>query len=333
MSHRLIRRVLILALSFGVLAASLSGQAPLAPGAAADQTPPKDLRPLLSPRQSEMRLVTARYTLDRATLAGNYLGGMRIRGARGGAPAAPPEPLSPNRIARLERFDQDWLAALNALDASSLTPAAKSDLETLKSTAQSNLKQLDADAVTLARLSPLVPFAPAIVRLVESRIRLEDIDPEKAAGALTAVTNEIARVRAGLEKGAGGASPAAVPVARDLAARVPVAVDQLRSSLGEWFAFYNGYDPLFTWWNGLPYKKADAALQAYATFLREKIVPADGAATVAPAGGTATITPAAPPRYPSVPDLRELIALPQDEMTDIVQRFRGPVREIGRAHV
>jgi hypothetical protein len=49
---------------------------------------------------------------------------------------------------------------------------------------------------------------------------------------------------------------------------------------------------------------------------------------VAPAGGTAAIAPAAPPKYPSVPDLRELIALPQDEMTDIVQRFRGPARTV-----
>jgi uncharacterized protein (DUF885 family) len=326
MSHRLIRRVLTLALSFGVLAASLHGQAPLAPATTADQTPPKDLRPLLSPRQSEMRLVTARYTLDRATLNGNYLGGGRSRSGRGGATVAPPEPLSPNRIARLERFDLDWQAALAGLDRAALSLAGRAELETLEAAVRTNLHQLDADAVTLARLSPFVPFAPAIVRLVESRIRIEDIDPEKAAGTLTAMTNEIARVRAGLEKGrAGGASAASVPVAKDLAARVPAAVDQLRSSLNEWFTFYNGYDPLFTWWNGLPYKKADAALQAYAAFLREKIVPADGAASEAPAAAVA-IPPATPPKYPSVPDLKEIIALPQDEMTDIVQRFRGPAR-------
>ena len=102
MSHRLVRRVLTLALSFGLLVVSVHGQRPPAPAAAPDQAPPKDLRPLLSPRQSEMRLVTVRYTLDRGTLTGNYLGGMRMRGARGGGvPAAPPEPLSPGRIARL----------------------------------------------------------------------------------------------------------------------------------------------------------------------------------------------------------------------------------------
>ncbi len=329
MSHRLTRRVLTLVLSFGVLAASLHAQAPPPPAAAADQALPKDLRPLLSPRQSEMRLVTARYTLDRVTLAGNYLGGLRTRGARGGgAPVAPPEPLSPNRIARLERFDQDWLAALGALDASTLTPAAKSELGALKGTVQSNLKQLDADTTALSDIAPILPFAPAIVALVESRIRLDDLDAETAAGTLTAVTKAVTDVRARLEAGlaASGASADALGVPRRVALRGPAAVEQLRTALAEWFTFYNGYDPLFTWWDGLPYKKADAALEAYASFLKDRTADSNawpsGAAPVA----RRAIAPAPVPKYPSVPDLEELITLPQDEMTDIVQRFRGPVR-------
>ena len=51
---------------------------------------PKDLRPLLLPRQSEMRLVTARYTLDRATLSGNYFGGAAAAPVEGQAGRAAP---------------------------------------------------------------------------------------------------------------------------------------------------------------------------------------------------------------------------------------------------
>ena len=78
-----------------------------------------------------------------------------------------------------------------------------------------------------------------------------------------------------------------------MAARGPAAVDALRAGLAEWFTFYNGYDPLFTWWMGLPFKKADAALQGYAQFLREKVVPADGAARrrVPAAGGRSRSRP------------------------------------------
>ena len=109
------------------------------------------------------------------------------------------------------------------------------------------------DAATLGRLSPLVPFAPAIVQLVESRIRMEDLDPQQAAGALTEVVKSIAGVRAKLEAGLAPAPPAdALRVPKDVAQRGPAAVGTLRSALAEWFTFYNGYEPLFTWWNGLP---------------------------------------------------------------------------------
>ena len=115
----------------------LTGQAPPAPTAAVDQAPPKNLRPLLAPRQSEMRLVVQRYTLDRATLAGNFAGARAGRGGaaggRGAAAAAPAagEPVSVARIARLKRFDRDWQAALGTLDPATLTAPGRTDLDTL----------------------------------------------------------------------------------------------------------------------------------------------------------------------------------------------------------
>jgi hypothetical protein len=81
---------------------------------------------------------------------------------------------------------------------------------------------------------------------------------------------------------------------------------------------------------GLPFKRVDAALQAYATFLREKVVPSDGSSPTVSHVSRESIAPAPAPKYPSVPDLKELIALPQDEMTDILQRFRGPGGRGGR---
>jgi hypothetical protein len=336
-----ISRTLIVVASAVLFVAGLHGQGAPAPGAraaAVDQAVPKNLKPLLQARQSEMRLVTVRYTLDRTTLAGNFFGAGRGGGGRGagggggaGGAAVQPEPLSPGRIARLARFDLDWQAALAALDPATLSPAAKTELETLTGTVQSNLKQAEIASLALAEIAPLVPFAPSIVGLVEARIRIEDIDPQKAAGTLTAVTADIGRVRSRLEAGlAGRPSGDALRVAKDVAARGPAAVDALRAGLNEWFTFYNGHDPLFTWWMGLPFKKVDAALQGYATFLREKVVPADGSSPTASPVSRGSIAPGPAPKYPSVPDLKELIALPQDEMIDIVQRFRGQGSAGGR---
>ncbi len=45
-----------------------------------------------------------------------------------------------------------------------------------------------------------------------------------------------------------------------------------RRTLRGWRDFYNGYDPMFTWWVEEPWKRADSALEAYATLLGEKIM-------------------------------------------------------------
>jgi len=309
----------------------LNGQAPAAaqapPTSPAQQPVPKTLRPLLLPKPNEMRLVVTRYTLDRATLQGNFLGGSAGGGrGRGGAGQAPAEPLSPNRIARLKRFDLDWQAALEKLDAARLSTAGAADLASLRTTIAGNLAQLDTDALRLASVAPLVPFAPAIVRLVEARIRIEDVNAQQAAGTLTAIARQVADIRASVDAGLGANPAAGSPrPGTELATRGATAVATLRGALGEWFTFYNGYDPLFTWWMGLPFKRVDAALQDYAALLKDKVAPAAHPASGDPAGGPASIAPAPAPSFSSVPDLAELMALPHDEMVDIVQRFRGPV--------
>ncbi len=70
---------------------------------AAEQAPPKDLRPLLQPRQSEMRLVAARYSLDRTTLSGNYQGGMQQGFGRGRRAAGAVAVAEPDRAAEAVR--------------------------------------------------------------------------------------------------------------------------------------------------------------------------------------------------------------------------------------
>ena len=187
-----------------------------APQAAAQpaEEVPTDLRPLLSPPLSEMRLVVQRYTLDRNTLNGNFLpgsgrqGGGGRGGRAGGAPQAAPAAtqgftvsLSPNRIARLKRFDLDWQSALAGVSAASLSASAQTDLAGLKTTIAANLAQLDADAAAIATVMPVVPFAAEVIALVEHRMRMGDMDAQASAGALDQMTKSVARVRASLQAG------------------------------------------------------------------------------------------------------------------------------------
>jgi Bacterial protein of unknown function (DUF885) len=301
---------------------------------APDLTVPGDLKPLLAAPQSEMRLVTLLYTTDRTTLNGDFdtgrAGGRGGRGGReggagrGAGPAGTQGPgLSVRRIARLKRFELDWQTALGKIEASRLSAPARTDLQDLQRRIGENLAQLDSDGASIAALAPLMPFATTLVDLSEARIRMEDVDSRKAAGQLVAVTRQIADIRARLEK-----DPGAVPgVTKEVAARGADAVDGLRNSMTTWFNFSNGYDPLFTWWMGMPSQQLEAALQGYSAFLRELPVSAEAAQPAA----AAPIAAAPAPAIDEVPDLEALLRLPQDEMTPIVERFVNPDAAAGRS--
>jgi hypothetical protein len=328
----------------------------------APATVPTDLTPLLAPKSSEARLIVTRYELDRGTLSCNYANGatrgIRCSGGGGGAsassgagrgggagaasggaaptagaPVAPPAPeivpISPARLARLKRFDVDWQTALSKIDVSKLSAAAKADLQKVQDAIAANAQQLDADALTMAQALPVASFASKIVPIIEARIRVEDVQSQKAAATLTVVLKEMADLRARLEAGLNGPGADSLRVNKRTALLAADATDNLRALTTEWFGFYNGYDPEFTWWMGLPYKKINEAYQDYAKFLRERVAAADESVPAEPAS-VAAVQPAAPPKFGSVPDLTEILAFPQDEMRDIVARFMAGTGRGGR---
>jgi hypothetical protein len=246
-----------------------------------DQTVPSDLRPLLQPRRSELRLVVTRYHADRALLSTNFpggeFGGRGGRGGRGGAqptagqgeatgPAEPLIEISPTRSARLKRFDLSWQTALARVDAARLSAEARTDLTTLNDSIRANLRRLDVQTTALSEVMPLLPFAPDLLRLIEDRIAIKEIDAERAAATITAVTKQLADLQAQLAAGALRANPVQARGAAN-------AVEQIRVSLADWNRFFDGYDPLYSWWLRLPYRKVDAALQNYAALLRDKVAP------------------------------------------------------------
>ena len=59
---------------------------------------------------------------------------------------------------------------------------------------------------------------------------------------------------------------------KTVAIRAVAALNSLRNNLRNWYTFYNGYDPIFTWWNEEPYRSLDQALTGYAAFLSERVV-------------------------------------------------------------
>src|SRR5581483_6738863 len=113
-------------------------------------------------------------------------------------------------------------------------------------------------------MAPLIPFADSILALDTDLRHMVFINGADAAARVTAVGDRIAALTADIEAGRLKASPT-------VGRRAARAVRDLRVTLKEWRDFYNGYDPAFTWWIAEPWKRVDAALDAYATLLGEKI--------------------------------------------------------------
>ncbi len=220
--------------------------------------------------------VSTSASLDLAELGGD---GSELRGAieryevdRGSVLRSAPQAGSPLRDERLRGFTTQWLDQLGSVDFDRLSQDGKVDYLLLKNHLAHELRQVDIRSRERAEWEPLVPFAPIILDLDGARRDLKPMEWSKVAGDLIRLTKEIGDARRALERNApvrdqnkGNA------LAKNRAAnRALAAVEGLRNTLRTWFAFYDGYDPLFTWWMQEPYKVADQSLQSYAGFLRQR---------------------------------------------------------------
>ncbi len=207
------------------------------------------LAPLIENPASEMATVVDRWSSDRRGVLNRF-----------------PFGYSAARGERLESFTRAWRDRLSAVEFDALSPEGKIDYLLLDNELRSDLARLDRTRRQFAEMEPLMPFAPLVVELLEARKRLDPLDPEAAADVLTRVTSQVDDLRKGVdEKKKEG------KVARTVAFRAAGAVDELRGDLSQWFRHYDGYDPMFTWWNRDPFKKTDESLKDYARALRETL--------------------------------------------------------------
>jgi uncharacterized protein (DUF885 family) len=258
--------------------------------------------------RSEMRAVIERYSADRGSLN-----------------RSTPANFSPAYNAQMKQFYADWQATLGRMNFDAISQDGRIDYLLLKSQLDYELRQLDSRARSLAETLVLLPFAQTIIGLEESRRRMESMDSAKAAATLASLEKQIEQARKAVE------ADGARSVKKSVANRAVATAESLRNSLRSWFGFYNGYDPLFTWWADAPYKAADRALQNYGTFLREKIVglkPGDSSDIVGdPIGRDGLVSELAREMIPYTPE--ELIAIANKEYAWCEAEMKKASRELG----
>jgi len=254
---------------------------------------------------SELREMMERFQADRETLDRWY-----------------PVERSPQRTARTRAFLSEWLANVERLDYNSLSLDGKIDYQLFRNHLQYALRRLETREKADKELAGLVPFGRTITDLEESRRRMEPLDSAKAAAALNDLNRQIGE----LKKKAEG-----LKVKKTVAYRSAKHVDELERNLKTWFDYYNGYDPLFTWWVGEPYKAVEAALRDYAAVIREKLAgikPGDHDAIVGePLGRDALLAELDHEMIPYSPE--ELLEIANREFAWCEKEMKKASREMG----
>ncbi|HEY8203392.1 MAG TPA: DUF885 family protein [Pyrinomonadaceae bacterium] len=217
-----------------------------------------------------MRPIIEYYVVDRGSLQRSY-----------------PVAGSPARRERFRKFYSDALQLLRQLDFDAMSEAGKVDYILFRNHLEHELRQLDIEEKQLAEMQSLIPFAQTIVDLEEARRRMEPIDSAKAAVTLTSLKKQIDDTRKVIEAGLKAAADESdvIRAKKTVAFRAVGAINNLRNNLRNWYTFYNGYDPVFTWWNEEPYKALDESLAGYASFLSERVVGLRGAAAATTQSG------------------------------------------------
>lgn len=239
------------------------------------------LAALVARASSDLAPVVERYTVDQQSLSRRYDASD-----------------SPDQRRRMRSFAVAWRARLREVDFEHLNQEGRADYVLLDNQLKHQVAVLDRDDRKRGEAAPLLPFSDRLLALQDIRRDLVPVEPAAAARTLAQVTRVVDSMRVMFEPAPaprGGATdstlkPRVAPpkVSRTVANRVAENIDQLRGIVTNWYRYYDGYDPQFTWWVKSPYARLDSALTRYARTLRERVVGIPAAVLVtntARAGG------------------------------------------------
>ena len=209
-----------------------------------------DLAALVGAPASELANVVSRYSTDYSSIARRYEAAN-----------------SPDQRKRMRDFFAGWRSKLRAVNFEKLSQEGKADWVLLDNDIEHELNLLGRMNRQGTETQALLPFADRLLLLQDARRKLTSVEPRSAASTVAAVTRQVDSLRAIYEDAKSGPK-----VPRTVANRAARQVDEIKSVTGNWYRYYDGYDPAFSWWMKDPYKKLDDALTRYAKTLREKVV-------------------------------------------------------------
>lgn len=180
-------------------------------------------------------------------------------------------PLSAGRIERLKSFLQEWQEIQAEVDYSDLALDGQIDYVLFLHFLKNEITSIEDELSDQVSLEPLLPFGKILVKLLDHRRQMLPPEPKKMAITLNKLSDEIEnnhRIWAMKDKMS--------KIKKTDALKTVTLLKQFQRQFEDWFKYYNGYDPLFTWWAERPYAEANEALSSYVKFLTENVAGIHG---------------------------------------------------------
>ncbi len=169
---------------------------------------------------------------------------------------------SPERRQRLLQFIDEYLAKIQKLPFEKMNVNGKVDYILFKRNLESEQYQLQEERKIYDQAAKYLPFSDRIYSLQKPRRRGIAVNGELVAKELNDLNKEISKAIVDLKK-KDSLETKQANLASD-------AAKGLQGVLKDYFNFYNGYDPLFSWWVPKTYSETDSLLNLFATSIKKK---------------------------------------------------------------
>ena len=163
---------------------------------------------------------------------------------------------SPEKRERFKKVAEDYISRLNKIAFNILPQGCKADYILFKRDLDETVFQANKEAAEYAAVQQWFPFADSVYAFEKIRRRGGAIDGKKIAAGFFSISKQLQQLKTKLV--------AEKNISVSNSRRASIIIRGLQIAAKNVFTFYNGYDPLFSWWVPDTYKKLDSSLIVFA---------------------------------------------------------------------
>jgi len=163
---------------------------------------------------------------------------------------------SPEKRERFKKVAEDYISRLNKIAFNILPQGCKADYILFKRDLDETVFQANKEAAEYAAVQQWFPFADSVYAFEKIRRRGGAIDGKKIAADFFTISKQLQQLKTKLV--------AEKNISVSNSRRASIIIRGLQIAAKNVFTFYNGYDPLFSWWVPDTYKKLDSSLIVFA---------------------------------------------------------------------